>query len=118
MSILLHITTPGAWSAARAVGAYRGDTLESEGFIHCSEPPQVAEVANRLFRGREDLLLLHVDEARVGPRVVRENLEGGSILYPHIYGPLNLDAVLGVSDYRPRDGMFGPPPAAPERSAP
>lgn len=115
MREILHITTNEALEAARAAGAYRGDTLETQGFIHASERSQVAEVANRLFRGRTDLILLHIDEARVSPPVVRENLEGGTIQYPHIYGPLNLDAVVRVTPYRSSDdGTFADPPALPE----
>jgi uncharacterized protein (DUF952 family) len=104
---LLHITTPPAWEAAGASGAYRGDTLESEGFIHCSLEHQVLEVANRIFGGRRDLLLLFIDEGRVGPEVRFENLEGGSELYPHVYGPLNSDAVTAVRALVPDDdGVF------------
>jgi len=110
VGIILHITTEETMQTARAEGAYRGDTLESQGFIHASEHGQVAEVANRLFAGRGDLILLHIDEDRIGPRVVRENLEGGTIQYPHIYGPLNLDAILGIAPYRVSDnGVFEDP---------
>ena len=109
MTTLYHITTETAWSAAIDAGAYRGDTLETEGFIHCSTAAQVAEVANRLFLGRDDLLLLVIDEAAVGPRVVYENTEGGAEQYPHVYGPLNLDAVQTTMPYHARDGRFGPP---------
>lgn len=111
MGTILHITTEEAMVAARAEGTYRGDTLESQGFIHASEHDQVAEVANRLFVGRDDLILLHIDEDRIEPRVVRENLEGGTVQYPHIYGPLNLDAILGATPYRvSENGAFDVPP--------
>lgn len=109
-SILLHITTAAAWEASRQSDAYRGDTLATEGFIHASEPAQVVEVADRLFRGRDDLVLLVIDERRTRPRIVRENLEGGATLYPHLYGPLNLDAVRDVVPFRPgADGAFSLP---------
>jgi uncharacterized protein (DUF952 family) len=110
---LFHITTRAAWSAALAAGRYEGDTLHSEGFIHCSLAHQVVEVADRLFSGREDLLLLRVDESRVGPEVRYENLEGGDEQYPHVYGPLDLEAVTGLAALTPRaDGSFALPGAA------
>lgn len=110
-SIILHITSAEAWDAARREGAYRGDTLESEGFIHASTPAQAIEVANRLFADRVGLVLLVIDETRVEPRIVRENLEGGEEMYPHLYGPLNLDAVRDVISFRPDlEGRFVLPP--------
>ena len=56
--MIFHIATRDAWDEAARAGSYRADTLETEGFIHCSEAHQVAEVANIRFRGREDLVLL------------------------------------------------------------
>ncbi|MFG0319747.1 MAG: DUF952 domain-containing protein [Planctomycetota bacterium JB042] len=108
---MLHITTADAWEGARRSGRYEGDTLATEGFIHASEPGQVVEVANRLFAGRDDLVLLVIDERRVRAPVVRENLEGGTTRYPHVYGPLDLDAVRDVVPFRPAtDGTFTLPP--------
>lgn len=105
--VIFHITTAAAWDDARARGSYTADSLASEGFIHCSEHDQFVWVANTRFRGRPDLVLLHVDEARLQSMVRRENLEGGQALFPHIYGPLNVDAVLAVSAMRPAaDGGF------------
>jgi uncharacterized protein (DUF952 family) len=88
--LIQHITTAAAWEAARADGSYRGDTLETEGFIHCSEPHQVADVAESFYKGRDGLVLLDIDPAKVTPEI---KYEGG---FPHIYGPLNVDAVTGA----------------------
>lgn len=113
MATILHITTPAAWERALSAGAYTTPTLASEGFIHCSEPRQVARVANARFRGRTGLVLLEIDPARVGNEIKYENLEGGAELFPHIYGPLNLDAVTRVLPFEPdADGSFQPPQTA------
>ena len=56
MALIFHITTAAAWEQARAAGAYTADSLATEGFIHCSDPHQVAWVANTRFRGRSDLI--------------------------------------------------------------
>lgn len=107
MSIILHITSQTTWEQARSAGEYRGDTLAREGFIHCSTPEQIIAVANRFYRGRQDLALLVIDRARVQAPVRDENLEGGETLFPHIYGPLNLDAVVEVVAFPPdADGGF------------
>ncbi|MBI5877462.1 MAG: DUF952 domain-containing protein [Chloroflexi bacterium] len=108
MTIILHITTPAQWAAAQAEGAYRGDTLATEGFIHCSRPEQAAGVGNRLFRGTRGLIVLVIDRAQVTAPVKDEGADGD--LFPHIYGPLNLDAVTHVVPFEPRpDGGFDAP---------
>ena len=107
MMPLLHITTRAAWDQALAEGAYTTPTLDSEGFIHCSEPHQITRVANERFRGRTGLVLLEIEPARVRAVVRYENTEGGDELFPHIYGPLNLDAVTRVTPFEPgEDGSF------------
>ena len=105
--MILHLTTAVAWAAAREAGAYTADSLQSEGFIHCSEPRQALWVANTRFRGRTDLVLLHIDPARLTAPVRYENLEGGKEQFPHIYGPLNVDAVVGADPFPcTNDGSF------------
>src|SRR6185295_17521570 len=104
---IFHITTHDAWEHAKAAGRYTADSLQSEGFIHCSEARQVTWVANTRFKGRTDLVLLHVDEAAVGAEVRRENLEGGTQLFPHVYGALPVTAVVDVTPMVPSpDGTF------------
>jgi len=104
---ILHLTTAGAWADAQASGAVTADSLASEGFIHCSEPQQVIWVANMRFRGRTDLLLLDIEVARLVSPLTYENLEGGEQQFPHVYGPINLDAVRRAAPFPPNaDGGF------------
>lgn len=63
--ILLHICTREAWDEAQRWGDYRADSLDSEGFIHCSTPAQVVGTANLLFRGQTGLVLLVIDADRL-----------------------------------------------------
>ena len=117
MNMILHITSWADWEQAQATGAYHGDTLATEGFIHCSTPDQVVEVAERLFHGRDDLVLLCITPARVEPEVRFELAENGN-LYPHIYGPLNVDAVLTVAALQRDDnGRFTLPESVGSMSA-
>ena len=104
--MILHITHKHAWDEAMKTGEYRGDTLSTEGFIHCSTLEQVIEVANYLFKGVSDLLLLVIDEHKVTSAIAFED-PGNGKQYPHIYGPLNLDAVEKTVDFPPcKDGTF------------
>lgn len=105
--MIYHITTKADWEAARMEGSYSADSLIREGFIHCSTAGQVEATANRFFHGRMDLVLLHIDELKVGAEIVYENLEGGSTQFPHVYGPLPLDSVLQAKNISPlSDGSF------------
>lgn len=112
MNVILHFCPEQAWTAARVAGAYTADTLDSEGFIHCSTPDLVHLPANVLARGRTDLVLLEIDETRLPEPPRYEPGDPGdpaSPLFPHVYGPIPVDAVVGVRDWRPGpDGTFAP----------
>ena len=95
-SIILHITTPELWNLAKAAGEYRADSLASEGFIHCSKPDQLAGVVSRYYQGQTGLIVLHIDPDLVQPSILWENPPGKNEQFPHIYGPLNLNAVIEV----------------------
>lgn len=113
MALILHITSRDAWAAAQSAGEYRGDTLETDGFIHCSNPDQVIAVAHDVFAGRTDLMLLCIESDKVGVEIRYEDLYNSGKLYPHIYGPLSLDAVLKAVDFPLRaDGTFAMPEEA------
>lgn len=93
---LLHITTAAEWDAAQARGTHEPDSLRTEGFVHCSTPAQIAGVARRFFRGQRGLVLLEIDPDRLGAEVRFENTEGGEELFPHVYGVIEVAAVIGV----------------------
>ncbi len=110
MTTILHITTRAGWEAAQQAGSYRGDTLDTEGFIHCSIPQQVVRTANAFFHGQNDLVLLLINPQKLRSELRYEPSDGD--LFPHIYGPLNLDAVVRVVMFPPRnDGQFELPHA-------
>jgi uncharacterized protein (DUF952 family) len=111
---IYHIATASDWAQAQAAGEYttstRGRTLAEEGFIHCSTADQVAEVANMVYQGVPDLLLLAIDTGRVRPEIRIEQVAGSAEPFPHIYGPLNLDAVVEARRFVPGpDGRFAFP---------
>ncbi|HEX4999650.1 MAG TPA: DUF952 domain-containing protein [Terriglobia bacterium] len=93
---LYHITTSEAADAAAREGIYTPAAFSREGFIHCSYARQVEATANRIFRGQRNLALLEIDPDSVSARIVDENLEGGTELFPHIYGRLPMAAVKRI----------------------
>ena len=106
MQTILHITQREQWESAKNLGTYRGNTLDSEGFIHCSTLAQVIGSANRFFTGLTDLVILEIEIDRVTPEVRYEGTDQNN-LFPHIYGELNTDAVIRLIDlYVGGDGSF------------
>jgi uncharacterized protein (DUF952 family) len=108
---ILHFCSGEDWRAAVAAGEYTADTLASEGFIHCSTAELVHVPANLLVRGRTDLVLLEIDEARLPepPRYERGE-PSDPALFPHVYGPIPVAAVVAVHDFPPgADGRFTVP---------
>ena len=98
MTVIYHIAEAADWERARRDGQYtistRGRTLAEEGFIHASTAEQVPLVADAYYRDAPDLVLLVIDTERVRPELRYEQVPGQPDPYPHIYGPLNLDAVI------------------------
>lgn len=97
-SIIYHLAFRADWEAGLASGEYRAPSLADEGFIHASgDEEQMLRVAARLFAGRTDLLALDVDTERLpnDSPVIREPARSGEI-YPHVYGPINPDAIVQV----------------------
>ena len=104
---LFHITTRVDWEAGAGFGKYRAASLSKEGFIHCSLRRQLLTVADTFYRGRQDLVLLVIDEEQVEPVVRYEDLYDSGDDFPHIYGPLNREAVMRVVDFPCKaDGRF------------
>ena len=96
MTVIYHLTNSDAWAAAQAAGEYEAPSLADEGFIHCSgDEAQTLRVAERLYSGATGLIILDVDVIRLSAGVKREPSRSGEI-YPHVYGKINLDAVVRV----------------------
>lgn len=111
MNLILHITTRSDWETAVSHPPYTAESLQTDGFIHCSTPAQAVYAANEHFKGQTGFQLLCIDEDLVIADVVYEDCYETGMQFPHIYGPLNLDAVLGVVDFPPNvDGSFSLPP--------
>ncbi|WP_427895146.1 DUF952 domain-containing protein [Kribbella sp. GL6] len=113
MATIFHIAFPEQWEAAVAAGCYRWSTRgksldDGATFIHASRPDQVAMVANFAYDDVDGpLCLLVIDTAELVSALCDEDLDGTGMSFPHIYGPLNLDAVVDVRPYlRGPDGLW------------
>lgn len=83
---------------AKVAGALTRSSLDSEGFIHACAKSQLARVSNKHYVNVADLLVLSVQKDKVSVEIKWEPATGG--LYPHIYGPMNMDAVVNVESFQ------------------
>lgn len=113
--MIYHITSREAWDAAQEHGQYVASSLISEGFIHASTSTQVLPAAEKFYKGQAGLVLLVIDSTRLSSRLKWEPPFDGAPppgappadLFPHIYGPINLEAIVQVLDFEPgADGKF------------
>ena len=117
--MILHIAHRSDWVSALARGSYTTPSLTTEGFIHCSTIAQLTNTANRHFRGQKGLVVLCIDESRLRaslkyepPMPALNEEQNPDTLFPHLYGPLNPDAVVRVIDLPcSADGTFEMPAA-------
>ena len=112
---IVVIALKSAWNTARSAGQYAQSTIESTlaevGFIHCSFPSQTMEIANRRYANNEELVVLLVDPSEVTAEIKYEGAKSGRAgTFPHIYGPLNTDAVFSVAELKKdKSGQFVEP---------
>jgi uncharacterized protein (DUF952 family) len=98
--MIYHVVTEANWQKAQQTagpcgqGFYEADSLASEGFIHTSKAEQVAGVLERYYKGQSNLLLLHIDETKLTAPLKYELAPSVNEAFPHIFGRLNLDAVV------------------------
>jgi len=112
--MIFHITSRKDWEAAQTKGEYVVESLATEGFIHCSTLTQVLPVAEKYYKGQNGLVLLVIDSTLLSSELKWEAPTGGTPAgvsdgeqFPHIYGPINIPAVVNVLDFVfDTDGQF------------
>ena len=102
--MILHMVKRDEWENAIRKKEYAPASLQSEGFIHCSTAAQVVETANLFYRGQNDLIIVCLEEGQLTARLIYEPAarvgdRRADALFPHIYGPLNLEAVSEVYQF-------------------
>jgi len=108
--MIFHIAYKKNWNDSLETGEYITESLDKEGFIHCSPLEKIEESANKFFKGQIDLVILCIDESKVTSNIVWEDLYNTNFKFPHLYGKLNVDAVLRAIDLEPDEsGRFNLP---------
>lgn len=102
---IILIAQKSVWEKSQPTGKYIQSTITTSladvGFIHCTTPDQTVDTANKHFPEYNDLVLLVLDPDKVIPDIKFEKAASGRPgLFPHIYGPLNVDAVTQVLDFK------------------
>lgn len=109
MKSVYHLAVAERWKRYASSDFYEPDAFARDGFIHCCTSAQLSGVASRYYKGASDLVLLVIDRDRLQSELVFENTLGGSELFPHLYGPLNCDAVTQSHHFAvTQDGEFVP----------
>ena len=105
--LIFHITTKEYLEEHRVNNKYEPESLDTEGFIHCSSGHQVEDTANRAFSDKEQILLLIIDVTALSTEIKYDLDEKTGEKYPHIYGPLNTDAIIDKFNiFAEQDGKF------------
>jgi len=94
---IYHVVLPEVWEKFKDEKFYEADSLKAEGFIHCSFADQLETVLLRYYKDAERVLILEIEPKKLMSKLVNESSTGGEI-YPHIYGKINTDAIVGIEE--------------------
>ena len=95
--VVYHIVLPDVWEKFKDEYEYEAESLETEGFIHCSYRNQLDAVLERYYSGAEKVLILHINPHYLLAPLVAEPSTNREI-YPHIYGKINKSAIVDVEE--------------------
>jgi uncharacterized protein (DUF952 family) len=96
MPTIFHATTSDLWDTAKKSGTYTVASLRDEGFIHCCTEEQIPRIVERIYKNNDDLLILCIDTHKLESQMVYEWSPSLTATFPHVYGPINLEAVTEV----------------------
>jgi len=94
--VIYHFTTLQEWEEAQDKGSYEPPSYQREGFIHCATEAQTERVLEKHFKQHENLIKLVIDPTRLTSSIRYDKNEEQQQEFPHIYGPLNLQAVTEI----------------------
>lgn len=100
---IYHIVLPGVWAEYADRDRYEAESLETEGFIHCSYAEQLEGVLERYYRDAAEVLILEIETDRLTAKLIAEPSTNEEV-YPHVYGPIDRAAIVGVARRRPATG--------------
>ena len=93
--LIYHIVLPEKWNSLDSSESYAAESLETEGFIHCSYGHQLDGVLERYYADAKEVVILELDTEKLTSRLMEEPSTNNQI-YPHIYGPINRDCITGT----------------------
>lgn len=94
---IYHVVLPEIWAHFKDKDFYEAESLQSEGFIHCSYSGQLEAVLERYYKNAPNVLILTIETEKLKSKLVEESSTNNEI-YPHIYGKINLDAIVGIEE--------------------
>ena len=97
--MILHMLNRNDWEVAKQNGIYRPESLAEEGFIHCAQPEMIIMVANGLYIGQQDMIILVIDAEKISAPLIYEDCYETGHAFPHIYGTITPDAVTQIIDF-------------------
>ena len=104
--MIYRIAEENDWKRAQQIGKFASADLQAEGFIHCSEQPQILRTAAKYYAGKKSLVLLEIDETKIIDHLKREDSTGRGEMFPHIYAPIPLAAITRNFDFIETDMGF------------
>lgn len=90
---------PEVWEKFKDKSEYEAESLQTEGFIHCSFAEQLDAVLDRYYKGVDNVLILEIETDKLSSKLVNEPSTNNEI-YPHIYGKINTDAIVRIEERR------------------
>jgi uncharacterized protein (DUF952 family) len=95
--LIYHVVLPEYWEERKNNSLFEAESLGPEGFIHCSYADQLDGVIERYYAEAGKIVILSIDADKLTSTLVSEPSTDGEP-YPHIYGPINTDAIVGVEE--------------------
>ena len=110
--MIYRIAESSDWRQTQECGYFASADLAAEGFIHISELHQVLRTANKYYRGKTGLVLLEIDATLLDQNIIREDLTGSGVCFPHSYAPIPIRAIVRHFDFAEEGGGGFSLPAA------
>lgn len=95
--LIYHIVLPEVWENFKDKDFYEAESLQTEGFIHCSFREQIEAVLQRYYKDSEKVLILEIEPEKLTSKLVNEPSTNNEI-YPHIYGKINREAIVDIKE--------------------
>ena len=102
---IYHIVNSEDWYEYDQQAGYKLQSLQEEGFIHCSERKQVLGTYRRYFNNKEPLTLIEIDPLKLESELKLEGGQHNDGLFPHIYGVINKEAIVNARPFHSEEEL-------------